>query len=435
MPITYPVHLDIFKLLVSLTETTDQISPALVNHHKQVSYIAYSIGKTLGLDEDDLRELAIAGALHDIGGLSLGSRLEALEFETSRPEEHAISGAILLGLFKPFSRVAELVRFHHVYWDNGAGAVRNCVPVSVLSHILHLADRIAVLLDHQEDVLQQVRRVVTRIRNNAGRMFVPEHVQAFQELAVKESFWLDIAEPAGCCLYAEESFFGTAELAEEDVQNLAALFSQIIDFRSRFTATHSSGVAAVAEALAGLTSLTPAECTMMKIAGLLHDIGKLAVPREILEKETPLTREDHIIIRRHPYFSRRILRSVPAFKTICTWSAYHHERLDGSGYPFHIKGEELPYGARILSVVDTFTALTEVRPYRTSVSGRGTLKILNSMVQDGKLDGDIVDLISRNIDEFNAVREAAQSKAYDRHTLFTEALQQESMHVEIGRTQ
>ena len=422
MAITFPVHLDIYKLLISLTEITDLVSTSLVNHHKQVSYIAYNIGKTMGLKENDLSDLATAGALHDIGGLSLASRIETLDFEMSEPEQHSLSGALLLSNFKPFSRIADLIRFHHVYWNNGVGELHNGQPVSDLSHILHLADRISVLINKKEDVLKQTQRVVTRINLNKERMFVPEMVQAFEELAVKESFWLDVTEPNHCHMFGSEELFGSTKMEESDLHDLTSLFCRIIDFRSKFTATHSSGTSAVAELLASKAGMAPEECNTVKIAGILHDIGKLIVPQETLEKETPLTKHDYEMIRRHPYYSKRILQTVQGFETICTWSAYHHERLDGSGYPFHVQENDLPFGARLLAVADTFTALTEVRPYRSSTSGRGTLKFLDNQVKEHKLDGDIVSLVSQNIEECNEIRKTAQKNAYDQHIQYEEEL-------------
>ena len=422
MAITYPVHVDIYKLLISLTEATDLISRPLVNHHKQVSAIAFHIGNTMGLSKQDLQDLATAAAMHDIGGLSLASRIETLEFEMAEPEHHALSGKLLLSLFKPFAGIADIIRYHHLYWQGGAGDQHNGQPVPRLSHLLHLADRIAVSIDKNQDVLKQVRTISNTIKVNSGRMFVPEMVQAFEEIAIKESFWLEVAEPQNCPLFTHNALFGTTCMQEQDLLDLTKLFCRIIDFRSRFTATHSSGVADVAELLAHKAGLDKEECKVMWISGLLHDIGKLIVPQEILEKETPLTKEDYIIIHRHPYYSQRILQTVPGFETICTLSAYHHERLDGTGYPFHVNGDELEIGTRILSAADTFTALTETRPYRSSTSGRGTLKFLEKQARDNKLDSDVVALINSEIDEFNAVREKAQKNAFELHTRFTDEL-------------
>jgi HD-GYP domain-containing protein (c-di-GMP phosphodiesterase class II) len=420
--LTYPLHMPIHKLLIALGETLDLVSPLLINHHQQVSYIAFAIGREMAVDVQTLRDLAIAGALHDIGGLSLADRLDTLQFEMVRPDRHAVSGALLLTLFEPFSRIATMVRHHHVYWNYGAGTEHLGEEVPTPAHILHLADRIAVSIDQKKEILAQVKEIVAKIGENSGRMFVPEQVEAFRQLADRESFWFDAISPGICRKMNEKLVFGTMELDERNLLDLSSLFCRVIDFRSRFTATHSNGVAAVAEALAAKTEIGERLGTTMKIAGLLHDIGKLVVPRELLEKSTPLSRDDFYIICRHPYFSRQILSTIEDFAEISLWTAYHHERLDGSGYPFHRKGAEIPLGARILAVVDTFTALTEERPYRTGMSMRGSLQILQTMADHNRLDPDLVSLLSNNPDEFNEIRASAQRAAFESHRQFISEL-------------
>ena len=415
MALRYPVKLDIFKLLVALSEAMDLVNRALVNHHRQVCYIAYCIGKELGLKRDELRHLAIAGALHDIGGLSLEDRLGILEFELNDPDHHAILGSLLLAKFQPLGGVADLVRHHHVYWHNGAGSQHLGQPVPAGSHILHLADRITVLIDKKEEILGQIHSITQQIADNSGRMFVPEQVDAFSQLSVRESFWFDVVSPAVCLIMSDEFNFGSMELQQEDLLELASFFGLVIDIRSKFTATHSSGVAVVAEALGGYLGMDKNQRTTLKIAGLLHDIGKLVVPKEILEKKISLNNQDFIFIRKHPYFTRRILHATGGFEPISDWAAFHHERIDGTGYPYHLKGHEISLEAKILAVVDTFTALTEDRPYRTGVSTRNTQHILEKMVSNGKLDAVIVTCLIENLSELNKIREIGQSEAFERH--------------------
>jgi len=416
--LSYPLKLPIYKLLISLSEATDLINSRLINHHKQVSYIAHAIGLKMGLSDQRLQDLAIAGALHDIGGLSLADRMDTLLFEMNQPDRHAVSGGLLLSIFQPFDRVATLVRHHHVYWHQGAGAEHLGEKVPSQAHILHLADRIAVSIDPKKEILTQKNDIIKKIYENSSRMFVPEQVEAFRQLADRESFWFDVISPGICRELNKKFSFGTLELDEENLMDLGTLFCQIIDFRSRFTATHSSGVAAVAEALTAKADLIKQYGASMKLAGLLHDIGKLVVPRELLEKSSPLTKDDSTIIYKHPYFSRQILGATECFSEIGIWAAYHHERLDGSGYPYHRKGDEIPLGARILAVVDTFTALAEERPYRPSMSMRGTLQITETMAAYNRLDPQFVALVRDNLDEFNEIRAQAQLAANDSHQQF-----------------
>ncbi len=117
---------------------------------------------------------------------------------------------------------------------------------------------------------------------------------------------------------------------------LTRIFAKVIDFRSPFTAMHSAGVAASAVRLARLVHMSDTECQMIRIAGNLHDIGKIAVPRSVLEKQSRLTPDEFDIIRAHSYCTYQVLDGLKGLEDIQRWAAYHHERLDGKGYPFKL---------------------------------------------------------------------------------------------------
>jgi HD-GYP domain-containing protein (c-di-GMP phosphodiesterase class II) len=205
--------------------------------------------------------------------------------------------------------------------------------------------------------------------------------------------------------------FRTVELDTEGILGLSRLIARIIDFRSRFTATHSSGVAASAEALALLSGRPAAECEQMRIAGLLHDLGKLAVPAELLEKPAPLSTNERALMRCHTYLTRRALENVRLFESITAWGSDHHERIDGQGYPYHVRGGDLSEGSRIMAVADVFTAITEDRPYRAGMDRTSAKKVMYDMVAQAAIDPDIVNLLMSNFEELNCIRADAQSEA------------------------
>lgn len=413
-------HVELYPLLGSITAATDLISRVLVDHHKKVSFVAATIGKTLGLDDHNLQRLTLAAAVHDIGGLSIKTRVETFEFEVADPDRHTLPGYSLLAGFAPFADLARLIRFHHVYWQNGQGMVYRGEGVPLLSHLIHLSDRIAVQLDPNREILSQKMEIVQRITAGVGEIFVPQQVEAFREVAGKEVFWLDLLSPSVSTILQERFPLGGMDLNRTELLDLAEMFRRVIDFRSRFTATHSSGVAAVAVAIAEHSGFKKDDPDRMKIAGLLHDIGKLVVPPEILEKRKGLTSEDLAIIYKHPYYSAEILRGIEGFEDIGQWGSLHHERLDGSGYPYKKAAEEIPEGARILAVADTFTALMEDRPYRCGVSISSTDRIMRDMATYHKLDKDFVALAYENIQEINEKRYEAQTAANQTHWQFLE---------------
>lgn len=136
--------------------------------------------------------------------------------------------------------------------------------------------------------------------------------------------------------------------------------------------------------------VSASNCDKLEIAGLLHDLGKLRVPDEILDKPAKLDPDERMIINAHSFETFQILRNIDGFEEISRWAAYHHEEPDGSGYPFRLSAEAMPLEARILRVADIFQAMAQDRPYRQGLSAAEVVAFLDKLVADGRLDGEIV---------------------------------------------
>lgn len=413
---TNRIHVSLFDLVTSLSDVTDLVNPALDDHHKKVAYIAYSLAQEMGLPKPECCDILLAGMLHDIGALSLKEKMNALQFEVASPHRHAEAGGFLLKPFAPLTEIGEMIACHHVPWGNGKGEKHHGRVVPLAAHILHLADRVAVLIKTPKTVFGHSPKVVRKIEAQTDLMFMPEVTKAFLSLAQKSYFWLDLSSRALSSLLRRKVRAKTVELDLSEIGSLAQVFSRVIDFRSSFTATHSSGVATIAEAMAQLIGYSENECGMMKVAGYFHDLGKLAVPAEILEKNGPLTKREADIVRSHPFHTYRALEHIEAFSTIIRWGAFHHETPNGSGYPFKIVGNELPLGSRIVAVSDVFTAITENRPYRQGMDADQAKSILGKMAADGQLDPNITALLMHNYHELNALREQVQTNLSDEYS-------------------
>lgn len=421
--VTGAMHVNLFDLVAPVARAVDMMSPAVADHHRRVAYLAFRLGEEAGLSEQEQCDLAIAGALHDIGAFSLRERLDILAFEDAHPGRHARAGYLLLKEFPPFASPASYIRFHHTPWENGAGRTQNGEPVPRGSHVLHLADRVAVQIIKGEALLGQVPRICENIERRKGRLFEPGLVDAMLRLAKRDYIWMEMHSDSVGSILRKETASQSQELGLDDLLSFARLLCCIIDFKSEFTATHSSGVAATAVALARLTGFSEQECKLMQIAAFLHDLGKLAIPSEILEKPGRLTSDERNVMRTHAYFTYQVLEPISVLDMITSWGALHQERLDGSGYPFGYKSEELPLGARIMAVADVFTALTEDRPYRYGMEKEKAIGLIDSMVNGQELDGRLVRILLENYDEINALRAAAQQEAVREYEAFQAALQ------------
>ncbi len=419
---TDKLKVDIFDLVASIARVVDMMSPVIGNHHLQVSYLAYRLGEQLDLPDDERYVLSTAGALHDIGAFSLKDRLDLLEFEDKNPGRHSRAGSLLLSTFEPFSSIAKLIQFHHVPWQNGHNVFQEGESVLPGSHIIHLADRVAVQISKTKPVLSQVRGICDAISEKKGEVFVPEYVDALLELAQLEYIWLEVTSDAIEPILRKNVLYRSMGIAVDELVDFARLICRLIDFKSEFTATHSSGVAATAVELSRLVGFSSHERRLVKIAAYLHDLGKLAIPSEILEKRDKLTEDEWFIMRSHVYYTYQILAPFETLRVISSWGSLHQERLNGTGYPFGYSADELPLGARIMAVADVFTALTEHRPYRKGMDKTSAIEVLHSMADEDELDKNLVHMVVKHFDQINEIRDLSQKEAILEYEAFQEKL-------------
>ncbi|MBF0343792.1 MAG: HD domain-containing protein [Nitrospirae bacterium] len=398
-------------LLTAFSKSMDYVDKALSNHHLRVACIANDIADAFDLPRQDRVNIFLASVLHDIGVFSLKEKLELVNYELKNPHAHAEKGYILIRDFKMFCDISNIIRYHHVPWDYGKGRFFDEVEVPIGAHVIHLADRIEILINKDQEILSQRDAITKAINSRKNSLFIPEMVEAFIDLASKECFWFDASAPEIDQTIELKGIMSDAEIDIHELVEISKLYSHVIDFRSSFTALHSAGVSAVSSLLAQLVGFSSIECQMMSVAGYLHDIGKLSVPTELLEKQGKLTENEFNIMKHHVYQSYRILASVKNMETINSWASFHHERIDGSGYPFHLRGKDLPIGARIVAVADVFTAITEDRPYRKGMTEEQSLRLLQELAAQNALDSDIVSIAISYIGELNDIRNALQTKA------------------------
>lgn len=219
--------------------------------------------------------------------------------------------------------------------------------------------------------------VSERLARHAGKRFDPAVVR---ELAGVLDGWRD--EPG---VWIDEMAEASARMAGPGwgevigAVELARLFARIADAKSPFTASHSERVAALAAAMATLggeeLGLDPTE---VMLAGLLHDLGKLAVPNSILDKDRPLDAGEWGVMRRHPDDSAKVIEAVPGWRELALWAGSHHERLDGKGYHQSLNAGVIPLVGRVLAVADSFDAMTADRPYRAGMPVEEALRRLRA---------------------------------------------------------
>lgn len=200
------------------------------------------------------------------------------------------------------------------------------------------------------------------VLNKDGEGFVREDAQFLEILAEQASTFLQVAD-----LYES-----TEELFLDAIKALVAA----IDAKDPGTQGHSQRVSDYSMLIAQQLGLPASQMTDIRISSLMHDIGKIGVPDAILNKKGKLTAEEIAHVQRHPVVGANILRQVQLLKNILPGILEHHERLDGSGYPFGLRGDQISTIGRIVMVADVFDAMTSDRPYRPAISVRTVLNYL-----------------------------------------------------------
>jgi HD-GYP domain-containing protein (c-di-GMP phosphodiesterase class II) len=164
----------------------------------------------------------------------------------------------------------------------------------------------------------------------------------------------------------------------EQVLTMASTLVSLVDLKDSYTGGHSTRVATYSKLIALELNLNETELETIVMAASLHDVGKIGVPDHILLKEGRLTDEEFECIKKHSEFGWMVLRNIEGFQDASMMLLHHHERFGGGGYPGELQGHQIPLGARIIAVADTFDALTTNRPYR---KGRSEKEAIQEIVR------------------------------------------------------
>lgn len=387
------------SFIKAMSKALELSSSGISKHHRRTAIISRYIGLKLGIDQSQLQVLIYAALLHDIGAAANWDEKHFIAHtdDDEKVFHHAEEGYNILKDSAQLGILAIPILYHHDRFCGGnpSGFIGKEIPL--LSRILHVADRIEVEIDDSKHIFMQRQRIIQVLESND--FFDPDILDLLYELGKIDAFWLDIVNVDYANSFMNNlSFFEKLLFDLEDMIVIAEIFAKVIDATSHYTAAHSNNVAKVSRKLSQLIGFSEYEGNQFYLAGLLHDLGKLAIPNAILNKTGKLNQDEYEIIKQHPYYSYRIMEEVEGFQTIADWIGTHHEKLDGTGYPFKLKAAEISIGSRILAVSDIYCALLEVRAYRTDMTTGQALAIMDEMVRENKVDGTVVHMVRCHAD-------------------------------------
>ena len=398
---TYNINLH--EAIYSLSDVLDLVGVTHIHHGKRVAFIASECGKHLGWSGARLDDLFQAAILHDSGVSKTTVHAKLAQMEWEHEAEHCQTGAELLAGCPLLKHLSDMVLYHHTHWSTLKDIdIPN--ELKLQANCIYMADRLDVLaLAHivsEKDILLGKDEIRRKIYERRGDWFCPELVDALMEVSHSEAFWFALeGEHVNGYVATWLSHFPDRAMEFHELRSLVHVFSCIVDAKSHFTKQHSDGVASLARYLGGLFQLPEVTCEMLELAGLLHDVGKLRVPDELLEKPAKLTENEFIVMQRHSFDTYNVLKNIRGLERVSTWASQHHDRVDGTGYPYETKASEISLEARIVAVADVFQALAQRRPYRGPLEPQAILANLKEQAQGGKLDGQVVSMVEANLQE------------------------------------
>ena len=336
-------------LIYSISKSMEFFIPEIKGHFIEVARISSKMAREKGLDKHRIYNLILASLLHDIGHFMINGPLSIFEKEMVGDDRHAIAGQLVLDEFEELEQMSSIIRYHHDP-EKASDDIRE------ESMILAKADKLSlegtkVEMDTEDDVI---------------------------DILLANPHYLDY----------------------DEAKRLINLFVHIMEFRSPFTAGHSKSVSLISRMIAERMQLDTDKINEIELAGLMHDIGKITIPLHILHKNGKLSEKEYDIMQKHVVMTSQILSDVDGFDCIEEMASMHHEYLDGTGYPQGLKGDEINIGARVVAISDIFVSLTEDRHYRAGFNKLDVIRKLEKLVEEGKIDSDIVAIIIANYDEF-----------------------------------
>ncbi|MEG2082167.1 MAG: HD domain-containing phosphohydrolase, partial [Oscillospiraceae bacterium] len=344
------------------------------------------IGKKLGLTDEELVDLYSYSMFHDNGiTYKMYSSIKKNGETIENLSNHCVVGEENLRLFPFIKKRENIILYHHECEDGSGFFGLKGQEIPLFSKIIHLADMVEVWFRESGSKKETLELVA----KNKGTTFSSELCEVVFALGRHTAFWLSLNDT-----FVKEELLELVppncyDMNMDNFLSVAHMLSNIIDAKSPFTFRHSEGLAEKASIMADFYGYDPLKHTKFVIAAYLHDIGKLVIPNEIIDKPGKLDDKEFDIIKSHTFYTRKILQGVKGLEDICEWASNHHEKLDGSGYPYGMSAKTLSLECQLMTCLDIYQALTEERPYRTPATKSEVSGIFARMMKNGEINGEL----------------------------------------------
>ncbi len=393
------------ELLAVLSESLDRVEMEVLHvaqhHAKRVAWLCVLMGKKLYMTEEEISDLVASALLHDSALNEYKEEYENGKLKAGgNAKKHCIEGEKNLSMVPGYCVDRGYVLFHHENADGSGTFGKKEAETPIGAQLIHIANDMdsKFRLGEWED--GKLEKIQCYVKQETGILYGTLVSELFLEVLTQE--YLQKLQVCEVSNFLAELPSQKIDLTKEDsrIYSLANLFAQIIDYKSPFTKNHSVGLAKKAERMASVLGWDRETAAKLYLAGALHDIGKLFVDNVVLEKPGRLNETEYIHIQSHASWTWNLLSKINGLEEICAWASYHHEKLNGTGYPFKKTGEELGDKERLLACLDIYQALTEERPYKAGMQHTKAINILREMAKKEELDAVLIEKIAQ---EFGSI--------------------------------
>lgn len=403
------MKLDLTDMLCALSFALDKAESEVLGvdtgHCRRVSYIALLMAEEAGFREEELRDFIGCCLLHD-NALSEYIREELTDSAVLRnlpvkrsgvPESkmevihrhHSVVGEENIRFLPFHTDVKNVILYHHENADGSGVLGQTAAGTPLKSQILHLADMMDITRNLPSMTRKEFRAFCEWVRKQTGKLFSAQVAELFFRSVSFDKIENLKDKQLLACL-RERLHTEIIEYSDEEVHNLAGMFAKIVDYKSTFTEVHSRGVAEKAERMARYYGFDDEKTIRYYFAGAMHDIGKLVISNDILEKTGKLTDNEFSEMKNHAAATYYILNQIKGIPDIVKWASNHHEKLNGTGYPQGLAAERLSFEEQLMSCIDIYQALTEPRPYKDGMPHEKSISIMLDMARKGELNERIV---------------------------------------------
>ena len=359
------------------------------NHSMRVAALCIAMGSRLGYDDDTVSAITTCGMFHDSALTEYHLSQESGALQEQNMALHCERGQGNVSWLPFNTNIDQLILYHHERGD-GNGPFRkkeNEIPLEAA--LIAAADAVDATHHLQRISNEKLPELHGKIMLNANTYSTRAAVEVLLDV-LNEDLLIKLRDENIMQTIERELPRWEVDINDSRIIRVGEFIARVIDYKSKFTRMHTSQIANRAWIMAEYYGYGSEDRNALFLAASLHDVGKIGIPTEILEKPGKLDADEFSIIKLHVKNTLDWLGEVPDFEQIRNWASDHHEKFDGLGYSRNKTEAELDFNSRLMACIDIYQAVCEPRPYHGARTHEETMQILYEMSAKGQIDEKIV---------------------------------------------